>query len=525
MPLTEKPVLAILAIVLTTSLMTLASAQPSQAWFGLPLPPQMTPHSLPAIIGDRPPVPAVVPAGEAQFDELRGAQLLRDLRDIIDFSVRSRESRELGGSQMWGRVSGFPSAEQTVDWVVDGIRDAGIEDIRVQVLTQDENAVLWMPEQWEVRLHGNTAFGPGTDDVILSTAMPLAPSHISGGALTAPVVYVGTGSPAELAHINVQGKIAVQRVTPQGHLVFERGTVVPRANDLMARGALAVLNIVDLPGNEMARDFSNCGGPCFNLGGRDGRFLEGVMNRAAQSGVLDEVTMTLSLQAREHRGLQARNAIAVIPGSRAETIVLNAHYDAWFDGAGDNADGLAVLMAMARHFARAEVTLERTLVLVASAGHHTPGLHGPRQAVAMNPDLFGNSVLTFNIEHVAQRNFSPASSVSEDGYREFIADSVEAPIVAGITNQAPFLRALIDEGVQRYGVNFVSGPSTMASGEGSGYSNLGVPVVTAMQASPLYHTTGEVFEVVSEPGLERMARFMRHFVIQVDQATADQLNP
>jgi hypothetical protein len=284
-----------------------------------------------------------------------------------------------------------------------------------------------------------------------------------------------------------------------------------------------VINIVDLPGNEMARDFSNCGGPCFNLGGRDGRFLEAVMNRAAETGVLDEVSMTLSLQTREHRGLQARNAIAVIPGSREETIVLNAHYDAWFDGAGDNADGLAVLMAMARHFAREEIELDHTLVLNASAGHHTPGLHGPRQAVAMNPDLFDNNILTFNIEHIAQRNFSPARSVSEDGYREFIADSVEAPIVAGITNQSPFLRSLFDEGVRRYGVNFVSGPSTMASGEGSGYRDLGVPVVTAMQASPLYHTTGEVFEVVSEPGLERMARFMRYFVTQVDQASPVQL--
>lgn len=522
---TRRPAAAGVALLLSACLAVPASAQPSNAWFGLPLPPPMTPHSLPAIIGDRPPVPAVVPADEAAFGELRGERLLRDLREIIDFSVQSLESRELGGSQMWGRVSGFPSAEQTVDWAVGEFSEAGIDDIRVQVLTQNENSVLWLPEQWEVRLEGSSAFGVGTGDVVLSTAIPLAPSSIAGGELTAPVVYVGTGSPAELAHIDVDGRIAVQRVTPQGHLVFERGTVVPRANDLMARGAVAVINIVDLPGNEMARDFSNCGGPCFNIGGRDGRFLEEVMNRAAGAGVLDEVTMTLSLQAREHRELQARNAIAVIPGAGEETIVLNAHYDAWFDGAGDNADGLAVLMAMARHFAREDIELERTLVLIASAGHHTPGLHGPRQAVAMNPDLFDNAVLIFNIEHIAQRNFSPARSVFEDGYREFIADSVEAPIVAGITNQAPFLRSLFDEGVRRYGVNFVSGPSTMASGEGSGYRGLGVPVVTAMQASPLYHTTGEVFEVVSKPGLERMARFMRYFVLQVDRATLDQLSP
>ena len=293
----------------------------------------------------------------------------------------------------------------------------------------------------------------------------------------------------------------------------------------MSRGAVAVVNIIDQPGNEMARDMSNCGGPCFNIGGRDGHFLTGVMNAAAQAGSLGELQMRLSLESSVHRNLEAENAVAVIPGRSQETIVLNAHVDAWYDGAGDNADGLAVLVALGRHFSRPEIQLQRTLVLVASAGHHTPGLNGPRNAVAMNPDLFANALLIFNLEHVAQRNFSPARSQFSDGYREYVADSGEAPIVAGITNQSPFLEQLFALGVERYGTNFVSGPSTMASGEGGGYRAADVPIVTTMQAPPLYHTSGEVFEVISTPGLERMARFMAWFVKQVDQAANETIDP
>ena len=137
---------------------------------------------------------------------------------------------------------------------------------------------------------------------------------------------------------------------------------------------------------------------------------------------------------------------------------------------------------------------------VASAGHHSPGMNGPRSFVAMNPELVASSVLVFNIEHVAQRNLSRARSLFDDGYREYIADSGEAPIVAGITNRSPFLEDLIRRGVERYGINFVSGASTMASGEGGGYRSLGVPIVTAMQAPPLYHTSGEVLETISTPG-------------------------
>ena len=49
--------------------------------------------------------------------------------------------------------------------------------------------------------------------------------------------------------------------------------------------------------------------------------------------------------------------------------------------------------------------------------------------------------------------------------------------------------------------------------------------VTVMQAPPLYHTTGEVLDVISAPGLERMARFLAHFVTVAAGATRAELNP
>ena len=217
--------------------------------------------------------------------------------------------------------------------------------------------------------------------------------------------------------------------------------------------------------------------------------------------------------------------MAVIPGRSAETIVLNAHADAWFDGAGDNADGLAVLVALARHFGKAGVPPERTLVFVASAGHHTPGINGPRSFVAANPDLATQAVMLVNIEHVAQRNFSPARTTSKDGYREAIADSGEAPIAVGVTNNSPFLQGLVDAGPAAYGVNFISERSTFQSGETGGWADLKVAKVSVMQAPPLYHTTGEVLEVISAPGLERIARFLAGFVTAAGRATRADLNP
>jgi hypothetical protein len=478
-------------------------------------------------VGARAARPVTLPSGEPDAPELTGDLIRKDLETIVAFSKESRRTREVGAGQLWGRISGLPSSAKTIAWAVDQFRAAGLGDAKLQPITQDPKASLWLPLEWDVRLLGDAAFGAGSSDVVLESAMPLQPSQLPNGTLTAPLVFVGDAHAAALGALDVKGKIAVQLIIPQAHMVFERGDAVERAQALMKRGAVAVLNVLRQPGNELAKDFSNCGGPCFNIGGRDGFFLQRVAEEAAHAGVQDRLRARLTLKAETRSNLQAQNGVAVIPGrSGDEVIVVDAHADAWFDGAGDNADGLAVMLALVRHFAKPANRPARTLVFVASAGHHTTGINGPRSFIAANPELAGKALLVLNIEHVAQRNFSPSRELAEDGYREAIADSGEAPVVAGVTNNARFVHTLFDRGVQRYGVNFVSDASTMQSGETGGFAAMkGAAKVTIMQAPPLYHTTGEVLDVISTPGLERMARFLASFLKEVDKAPRQQLHP
>ena len=184
-----------------------------------------------------------------------------------------------------------------------------------------------------------------------------------------------------------------------------------------------------------------------------------------------------------------------------------------------------MLIGLARHFAKPENRPDRTLALIASAGHHSPGMNGPSAFIDANPDLVKRAVLVVNIEHVAQRGFSLGRSVASDGYRETVADSGEAPITAGVSNQSPFIDKLLADGVARYGTNFVSERSAMGSGETGGFQPVKGALVTIMQAPPLYHTTGEGLDVISTPGLERMARFLAYFVKQVGKESTVQINP
>ena len=73
----------------------------------------------------------------------------------------------------------------------------------------------------------------------------------------------------------------------------------------MKRGAIGVFNLVRLPGNELSRDFSDCGNPCFNIRGRDGLFLETILDRAAQAGVQDKLRVKIDLQTQTWATLKA----------------------------------------------------------------------------------------------------------------------------------------------------------------------------------------------------------------------------
>ena len=207
-------------------------------------------------------------------------------------------------------------------------------------------------------------------------------------------------------------------------------------------------------------------------------------------------------------------------------IVLDAHADAWFDGAGDNGDGLAVLIALARHFAKPENRPDRTLVLIASAGHHSPGLNGPRGFVAANPDLAKRAVLVR--QHRARRaaQLRAGRSVAADGYRETVADSGEAPIYRRRHQRIALSRHAVPagRGALRHQLR-LRARRPMSSGETGGFSSLEAALVTIMQAPPLYHTTGEVADVISTPGLERMARFLAYFVKQSGKAPRGQIVP
>jgi hypothetical protein len=490
---------------------------PTTSWFGVPLPARgLDPH-LPVVdVARVMPAPVVSPAGEERSPALSGASVRRDLETIVGFSKQSRAD----GDKVWGRVTGFPAARRTIDWVAKQFSDAGLGGVAVQEYAS--SAPMWWSRSWEVRVLGSETFGPGSGDVVFQSAIPTGGSKIDGGVLTAALVHVGAVTDT-LPDVDVKGKIAVQHLKPASGAYSERGRVTERARELQKRGAVAVLNVVEQTGNMLVRDFGNCGIPCFNLGTTDGAFIESALQRAQAAGVGDDLRVQLTLQSEMLTGLTGHNAIGVVPAraaapaaTAAENIIVNAHVDGWFDAAGDNGDGLAVLVAMARHFARPEHRLDRALVFVASGGHHSTGLNGPANVVKMNPALTTKTVLVLNLEHVAQLR------IRSNGWT---VEPTEQPMNFGISNQSPFLVDAGKRGVDRYGFKLNPTFTANVPGDLGGYQSLGVPRVQAIHSGPMYHTSGDVLDTISAAGLERAARFFSYFVGEVAKAPRAAIDP
>jgi hypothetical protein len=497
-------------------------ASPKDArWFGTALPPPLSDPTKPVMKYDDAfaPIAANFPHRSGQHDELLdGAQLKSAMKTIVGFSLESREA----GDKIWGRRAATPAFMHAIDWAVDQFRAAGIADAKVERFPV--TVPMWSPKSWRVQINGDEAFGSGSRDVILTSAFPQpGGTSIEGGSITAPLVFAGRGTDADLSGRDVRGKIAVLHVRPEPSLFgsAEQGA----AQRVVARGAIAVIQAVEGPGNVLYFDGRFAAGttPAFMVGGQDGWFLETVIGKAANAGILDKLKATIALETEQKTGLTSANGVAIIPGESAKRIIINAHADGYFQGGDDNASGFATLIGLSRYFAE-QPKPKHTLMFVASAGHHGPG-NGPTALVAAHPELKDNTLLVLNLEHLAYSDVVRGKTRSPDNFGMVWETSItEGAKAVGVTNEAPFLVDLWKQAPKCFGVATYQSMSAVTPGDLGGYRVLNAPMTQMIQSGTFYHSSGDVYEAVPAAGLERAARFFAWFIQQVDHAPDDRIN-
>jgi hypothetical protein len=484
-------------------------------WFGTPLPPALSDPTKPVMNYDDAftPVAAKFPHAAGQHDELLdGAQLKAAMKTIVGFSLESYAA----GDKVWGRRASTAAFFHAIDWSVDQFKSAGIADSKAERFPV--TVPMWTPRSWRVQLNADEAFGAGSANVVLTSAFPQpGGATIEGGSITAPVVFAGRGTDADLAGRDIRGKIAVVHVRPEPSLFgsAEQGA----AARVVAHGAIAVIQAVEGPGNALYFDARFAAGatPSFMVGGQDGWFLETVIGKAANAAALEKLKATISLVTEQQTGLTSANGIAIIPGESSKRIIVNAHADGYFQGGDDNASGFAALIGLARYFAK-QPKPKHTLMFVASAGHHGPG-NGPGALVTAHPELKDNVLLVLNLEHLAYSDVVRGKTRSPNNFGMVWETSItEGAKAVGVSNEAPFLVDLWKQAPRCFGVATYQSLSAVTPGDLGGYRPLNAPMTQMIQSGTFYHSSGDVYEAVPASGLERAARFFASFIQQVDRA-------
>ena len=249
---------------------------------------------------------------------------------------------------------------------------------------------LWYPTAWTAE------FSAGGKTVPLESAFPITESRGTKGPVSAPVVWVGLGTAADFRGRDVAGKAVMiySIATPGGrdHSADWSGAV-KRADEA---GAAIIMVEMGFPGNSQSEPEGAVGARGTHRHHHPRRRQPDPRPARRQCGGATPP------QAR-HRGArrpETADIWGVLPGASDEQILIMAHTDAFFEGAMDNASGIAMMLDIARHYgALPPAQRPRTLVFLTTSDHHY-GSAGIRW-VRDNYD-WSKVALIVNSEHPSQ---------------------------------------------------------------------------------------------------------------------------
>jgi hypothetical protein len=337
-----------------------------------------------------------------------------------------RHVEYLASDELEGRGTGSPGHQKAVDYVSKHLREAGLKPCGTKGYRQPIALVERKLDESQSRL-ALVRGGQETElrlgsDAVLSTRTDLAES------LEAGLVFAGYGLSIpeqgydDLAGLDLKGKVVVylsgSPETVPGPLRAHFSSAGERAKALLRAGAVGSLSIPNPKNSDvpwartvearlipsMAQGYTSldetkgvrlsgsinpdAAGQLF--AGADHK-LEDLMALSTASKPLPRFPLKMALRAKskiERRQLVSDNVCGMLPGTVKESVVLSAHLDHLgrsatasadqiYNGAMDNASGIATLIEVARSLKERKERPRRTLVFLAVTGEEK-GLIGSR---------------------------------------------------------------------------------------------------------------------------------------------------
>ncbi len=213
-----------------------------------------------------------------------------------------------------------------------------------------------------------------------------------------------------------------------------------------------------------------------------------------------------------HESKLSHNIVGEIDGTGDEVLVLSSHHDSPFASPVEDGTGVAVVLALARHFAKRD-KLKRRLVVVFTSGHFY-GSIGTRTFLARHrADIVAKTALEISIEHIA------LEAKESGGY--LVSTGLPEPTGFFISLNRP-LRDAVQACVETHGLSRslilpAEGPlGDYPPTDGGDWHKAGVPVVNAI-SNPVYLLTDDdALRWVDKGRLAKTASCFAELIEKVD---------
>ncbi len=252
------------------------------------------------------------------------------------------------------RTAGSPAELATGDLIKEEMERIGLQNV-----TKDEFTL----DTWTFT-GAQLCFTDGTGEVHEAELGGYQTDFMTGGAQTFTVIDGGQGTEADLAGLDVTGKLVLVDINQRTDWWINYP-----AYEAHLAGAAAVISVQDGGYAEVSDDALNaqdvCGpadAPAFSMSRTDAALLRSAMD---ENG---EISVTLDADSRVGKDGISYNIVGTIPGRDPENMVLmSAHYDSYFAGFQDDNAAIALMMGIAKGLIDSSYQPEKTLVFCAMA--------------------------------------------------------------------------------------------------------------------------------------------------------------
>lgn len=313
----------------------------------------------------------------------------------VDYSYNlALKLEEICSNEKLGyRTAGSEAELATGDMLKEEMERIGLQDVTKDAFTLD----TWTFTKAQL------CFEDGAGEEYVAELGGYQTNFVTDGAETFTVIDGGQGTEADLAGLDVTGKLVLVDINQRADWWINYP-----AYEAHLAGAAAVIAVQDGGYAEVSDDALNaqdvCGpadAPAFSISRADAALLRAAMDENGEANV------TLDADSRVEMDGTSYNVIGTIPGRDTESMVLmSAHYDSYFAGFQDDNAAIALMMGIAKGLIDSGYQPEKTLVFCAMAAEEW-GVSNTRydwstgaynQIFRVHPEWVGKVIADINFE-------------------------------------------------------------------------------------------------------------------------------